>query len=247
MSFEKVVALHSGGLDSSAMLFHLKDCNFDVMPLGINYGQRHITELEAAAAVCEFGEFIPYKQLDLSAVRPILAGSSQTRTDIDVPEGHYAEDNMRVTVVPNRNMILLSMAVAYAISQKAQYVAYAAHKGDHDQYPDCRQEFIDALTKAIELCDYEPPKLMAPYAQMTKAEVVYDGSTHNTPFKLTWSCYKGGRKHCGRCGTCVERAEAFALAGIIDPTDYEDSAYWRTVTKTQYNSQHSEAVGKWLE
>lgn len=232
MNREKVVALHSGGMDSTALLYHLRDANYDVYPLCIHYGQRHRRELEYAGVIATRGSF-PTVFVDLGGLQPILKGSSQTEGGIAVPEGHYSEDNMAVTVVPNRNMILLSSAVAYAISIQAEFVAYAAHQGDHAQYPDCRQDFIDALAKAIALCDYAPPKLMAPYAKMTKAEIVTDGDSHKTPFDITWSCYKGESLHCGRCGTCVERAEAFFLAGVKDPTVYQDPYYWKSVTKIQ--------------
>lgn len=225
---KKVVALFSGGLDSTAMLYHLSDLSFEVLPISIFYGQRHRRELMSASQVAAAGNF-DCKFIGLSSLQEVLIGSSQTDLGVEVPEGHYAADNMRVTVVPNRNMIMLSVAVAYAISIKAEIVAYAAHKGDHDQYPDCRQEFIDAMKVAVSLCDYDPPSLLAPYSIMTKAEVVADGASHHAPLELTWSCYKGGENHCGRCGTCVERAEAFAIAGVPDPTKYDDPTYWRTV------------------
>lgn len=227
---KKVVSLFSGGLDSTALLYHLRDMGFDVYPLSISYGQRHVRELEVAHSICVDGRF-PGRLVDLSSLRNVMGGSSQTDSKIAVPDGHYAEDNMKVTVVPNRNMVLLSVASAYAISQQAEFVAYAAHAGDHAQYPDCRQEFIDALKGAVALCDYNPPELIAPFALMSKAEVVTDGVSHGAPLSSTWSCYKGGENHCGRCGTCVERAEAFHLAGVHDTTFYEDSDYWRSVTK----------------
>lgn len=222
-----VVALFSGGLDSTALLYHLRDEGHVVLPLSIWYGQRHARELESVRGIWD-AMGINGEMVDLHNLRTVLAGSSQT-SDIPVPEGHYAEDNMKVTIVPNRNMVLLATAVAYAISSRAEYVAYAAHKGDHDQYPDCRQEFIDALSGAIALCDYNPPKLIAPYSQMTKAEIVIDGTNHGARFDLSWSCYKGGTVHCGRCGTCVERAEAFHLASYEDPTTYLDTEYWKEV------------------
>lgn len=227
---EKVVVLHSGGLDSTALLYHLRDTGFDVHPISVNYGQRHSRELEAAHAICVAGHF-PGQLVDLSSLRYVMRGSSQTEGGIDVPEGHYSEDNMAITVVPNRNMVLLSIATAYAISLRAGWVAYAAHAGDHAQYPDCRQVFIDAIEQAIDLCDDHSPALMAPYSRMSKAQIVIDGYNHQAPFGLTWSCYRGKDIHCGRCGTCVERAEAFHLAGVPDPTEYQDSVFWKTVTK----------------
>lgn len=226
---KKAIVLHSGGLDSTVLLYYLRDKEVEVLPLSINYGQRHWKELNAAFEVCRAGEF-SWKRLDLQPLRELLHGSSQTDNEVEVPYGHYSDDNMKVTVVPNRNMVLLSMAVAYAISEKADTVAYAAHAGDHAQYPDCREPFIAALSQAISLCDYNPPRLFAPFATRAKGDIVRLGSELSVPMHLTWSCYQGGDIHCGKCGTCVERAEAFYLARVNDPTVYQDSTYWKAVT-----------------
>lgn len=225
---KKAVVLHSGGLDSTVLLYYMQTLYQEVLPISISYGQRHIRELQAAIEVWSSCE-VKGEMVDLRSLQTILKGSSQTDGDIDVPEGHYAEDNMRVTVVPNRNMILISVATAYAISSQAEVVAYAAHAGDHAQYPDCREVFIAALENTIRLCDYNPPVLYAPFAGRTKADIVKLGSELRVPFDLTWSCYKGGEGHCGRCGTCVERAEAFHLAKVFDPTKYQDAYYWQDV------------------
>lgn len=227
----RVVALHSGGLDSTVMLSSLRNDGYDVLPLSIHYGQRHQVELGAARRICEIGGF-SHRVVNLSGLSEILhdSGSSQVDSSVDVPEGHYAADGMRTTVVANRNMTLLSVATMYAIAQKAKAVAYAAHAGDHPVYPDCRPEFISALATAINLCDEHPPILLAPFSRMSKAEIVKLGHQLGAPLGLSYSCYKGGNIHCGRCSTCVERCEAFALAGVPDPTRYEDSRYWREVT-----------------
>ena len=224
-----VIALHSGGLDSSVLLWWLRDQGYHdrVLPLSVHYGQRHSRELRAAREVCEAGDF-PFKLVDLTSLRSVMRGSSQT-DEVEVPEGHYADDNMKVTVVPNRNMLLLSVAGAYAVSQHAVSIAYAAHAGDHAQYPDCRPEFINAMRAAFQLNHYWPTELIAPFSGMTKADIVKLGAELGVPMHLTWSCYAGKEKHCGKCGTDVERREAFYLAGIDDPTVYEDSAYWETV------------------
>ena len=128
---------------------------------------------------------------------------------------------MKATVVPNRNMIMLSIAAGWAISRRADRVAYAAHGGDHAIYPDCRREFIDALGEAIIIADWHPVRLYGPYVAISKADVVALGQKLGVPFDRTWTCYKGRTKHCGKCGTCVERREAFALAGVPDPTSYD--------------------------
>lgn len=250
----KAVVLHSGGLDSTTLLYHLRSMGMEVFPLSVYYGQRHQRELLAARDIYTVGGFTQFENVDLRELKKVLKGSSQTDPTVEVPEGHYATDNMAVTVIANRNMILLSVAVAYAISMKADIVAYAAHIGDHDQYPDCRQVFIDALSGAIRLCDNSPPTLIAPFAGLSKAQIAERALILNVPVELTYSCYKGGEAHCGRCGTCVERIEALQIARVQGPvldfedkTRYEDTEYWKTVTKTQFNAEHQKAVSKWLE
>lgn len=224
----KAIVLHSGGLDSSVLLWHMRELGYEVLSLSILYGQRHRRELEAAERIAEAGRF-HHQFVDLSSLRPLLGGSSQTDSSIAVPEGHYAHETMRATVVANRNMMLLSVATAYGISQKADVVGYAAHAGDHDVYPDCRQEFVSALSLAIDLCDYNPPKLLSPFVLWTKTQIAIRGAELAVPMELTRSCYNDGDISCGRCSTDIERIEAFYLAGIRDSTQYVDSEYWKTV------------------
>ena len=131
---------------------------------------------------------------------------------------------MKSTVVPNRNMILLSVATGHALSIKAGQIAYAAHSGDHAIYPDCRNEFAEAMANVIMLADWERVELIRPFVDWTKADIVRRGAELSVPFAKTWSCYKGGDLHCGRCGTCIERREAFDLAKVIDPTPYAEGA-----------------------
>jgi 7-cyano-7-deazaguanine synthase len=211
--------LMSGGLDSTVLAAYLKSLGHQVRCLGIDYGQRHRCELDAAVNVANALD-VPYERLDLSLLRRVLAQGSQTG-DTPVPDGHYADESMKVTVVPNRNMILLSVAAGYAITRQCNAIAYAAHAGDHTIYPDCRPEFVAACEAVLWLCDWNPVLLHAPFLKQTKAEIVGIGARIAAPMHLTWSCYKGGEQHCGKCGTCVERREAFQLAGIYDPTDYE--------------------------
>ena len=219
----KSLVVHSGGMDSTVLLYHLIQAGDEVKALSINYGQRHHRELEAARALCaELG--VEHRVADLSGLSDLLAGSALTSSDIEVPEGHYAEDNMKATVVPNRNMILLSVAAGWAISSKYDRIAYAAHSGDHAIYPDCRNEFAEALDGAIRLADWHEVSLYRPFVDMTKADIVSMGAKLGVPFEKTWSCYKGQDLHCGRCGTCVERREAFYLAGVDDPTTYAEDA-----------------------
>lgn len=196
-----------------------------VAALSVDYGQLHRKELHSALAVKSFADekklSMSLNVIDLSSLRDVMAGSSQTDDAVPVPEGHYAAENMKTTVVPNRNMILLSVAAALAISTKAYRIAYAAHAGDHAIYPDCRPEFMFALQSALNECDYQDIWLDAPFKHWTKAAIVKVASDLGAPLHLTWSCYKGAENHCGKCGTCVERKEAFDIASVTDPTFYE--------------------------
>jgi 7-cyano-7-deazaguanine synthase len=210
-------------MDSTVLLYHLLDAGVEVRALSIDYGQRHKKELDLAKSVCE-NLGVEHQIADLTALTPLLAGSSLTSDDIEVPDGHYAEENMKVTVVPNRNMILLAVATAWAISTESDTVSYAAHSGDHAIYPDCREEFAAGMDRVMQLSDWHVVKLDRPFVSMTKADVAKRGSELGVPFEETWSCYKGLDLHCGRCGTCVERREAFYLAGVVDPTSYADTA-----------------------
>jgi len=217
---DKAVVLLSGGLDSTTLFWMLEAAGVLCLPMAVNYGQRHSKELEHATGIAQnLGRDLQI--VDLTGLRLVLRGSCQTVPTIPVPHGHYADETMRATVTPNRNMILLSTAAAYAISEGAGFVAYAAHAGDHPIYPDCRPEFIAAMTKTLQLCHYSPIHLVAPFGDKSKADLVRIGTALGVPYHLTWSCYDDGKLHCGLCGTCVERREAFVLAGVPDPTIYQ--------------------------
>ncbi|RWO03896.1 MAG: 7-cyano-7-deazaguanine synthase QueC [Mesorhizobium sp.] len=222
----KTLVICSGGLDSVSLAHKVRAEHELAGLLSFDYGQRHRKELRFAAACAERLE-VPQRIIDIREIGRSLSGSALT-DDLDVPDGHYAEDTMKVTVVPNRNAIMLAIAFGVAAAQKADAVATAVHGGDHFIYPDCRPGFINAFQTMQNhaLDGYADIRLYAPYMNISKADIVADGARHNTPFEATWSCYKGGARHCGRCGTCVERREAFDLAGIADPTDYEDSDFW---------------------
>lgn len=218
---KKTIAIVSGGLDSTVLAHHLKSSGAEVKSLSFNYGQRHKKELEyAKISMSTLG--IEHRIIDLSSITQLLGGSSQTDSSIEVPEGHYAADNMKITVVSQRNLIMLSLASAWAVSLKYDSVAFAAHAGDHQIYPDCRDEFVEALDKTVKLGDWHQVSIERPFVFMTKAEIVALGDKLDTDFSSTWSCYKGGSLHCGRCGTCQERAWAFDTAGVKDPTLYLD-------------------------
>ncbi len=221
---KKAVAIVSGGMDSVTLAYLLDSEGYDLILLSFNYGQRHKKELEYAAQIAvELGA--EHRIIDLSALTPHLKGSALT-DEIDVPEGHYAAPNMKLTVVPNRNAIMLSVAYAVAVAEQAAIVATGVHAGDHPIYPDCRDEFIRAfdVMERIATDGYAPPtlRLYAPFVNIGKHDIVTGGDALGVPYDMTWSCYKGGELHCGKCGTCVERKEAFALSGVPDPTVYED-------------------------
>ena len=216
----KTIVIYSGGMDSTVLLYHLAEMGHKVAALGIDYGQRHRRELEAGKVItARLG--IEHHVADLSALRPLLAGSSQTSEGIAVPHGHYEAESMKLTVVPNRNMLMLAVGGAWAISRKADLIAYAAHAGDHAIYPDCREEFVRPLAEALANADWHRVDIFRPFIRMTKAEICALGASLKVPLELTYSCYEGREAHCGLCGTCVERKQAFELAGIKDPTRYE--------------------------
>jgi len=219
----KVIVITSGGMDSTTLLYYHLAIGDQVRALGVNYGQRHRKELNFASMICEeLG--VDFKVAMLNGLRDILPGSSQTSLDVPVPEGHYSEENMKATVVPNRNMILLAVAIGHAIAHQYDAVSYAAHAGDHAIYPDCRPEFVTALQAAANICDWRPIMILRPFIHYSKADIVQEGHGRGVPFEKTWSCYQGRERHCGRCGTCVERREAFHLACVKDPTPYEPTA-----------------------
>lgn len=212
----KTTLILSGGMDSTTLLYHLLDHGHAVECVGIDYGQRHKKELKCAAQVCaELGLW--FEVIDLSGVGKLLTGSSQTDPTVPVPEGHYAAENMKLTVVPNRNMFMLAAAGAVAISRKSDVLAYGAHSGDHTIYPDCRPDFVDAMNKSFQLCDWHHLELEAPFLHMDKGDICKIGVSLKVPYEKTWTCYVGGDVPCGKCGACQERAEAFAKAGVPDP------------------------------
>ena len=216
----KAVVLFSGGLDSTVLASHLLSQGAEVRLLSIDYGQRHAKELAHGEALAKHMN-LPRKSLLLPDLGDLLKGSSLTDDSVELPEGHYAEESMKATVVPNRNMILLALAGGYALSSGFDTIAYAAHAGDHFIYPDCRPEFAEAMEKALGLADWNDLSLYRPFVEMTKADLVRLGTELGTPLEMTWSCYAGMDVHCGKCGTCVERKEAFELAKVPDPTKYK--------------------------
>ena len=222
----KVIALLSGGMDSTTLVAKLIHDGHEVEAVGVNYGQRHSKELDSAKAVAaHFG--IPYDTVSLESLKPFLSGSALT-DDVVVPDGHYAENTMRITVVPNRNAIMLSVVAGIAVARKAQHIATAIHSGDHYIYPDCRPEFFEAMSKALEFGtkSFGDISILAPFVNISKADIAAVGKEVSAPLELSWSCYKGGEIHCGACGTCFERREAFEVAGLDDPTVYGSTPHY---------------------
>lgn len=229
---EKAIVVTSGGMDSTTAVYWAKHVGYDVECMSFDYGQRHFKELEFAERTANKLK-LPWHQVDLQGITKLIDSSALTNPDIEVPEGHYAQENMSITVVPNRNAVMMNIAIARAVAVEASAVVTGVHAGDHAVYPDCRPEFIEALQKLALVANegFVPAHftIMAPFLHMTKAQIASMGNNLSVPWEDTWTCYKGGEIHCGRCSTCVERLEAFDLASVVDPSEYEDREYWKTV------------------
>lgn len=215
----KVVVIYSGGMDSFTVLHRALRDGHDVYALSFHYGQKHAKELDYAARVCA-AQSIPHKIVDIRSINQLLAGSSLT-DNIDIPQGHYEEESMKSTVVPNRNMILLSLAIGYAVSIDAEAVYYGAHSGDHAIYPDCRPEFVRKMNDVSLIANYEPVRIEVPYLDNDKVEILADGLQMGLDYANTWTCYEGRELACGQCGACVERLEAFTKNNLSDPLQYQ--------------------------
>lgn len=217
------VSIVSGGLDSTVMMYKNHNAGMKQLCLSFDYGQKHKRELDFALHNCRrLG--ISWAKIDLTSLTTLLHSALTTHGE-HVPEGHYAAENMKSTVVPNRNAIMLAIAYGVAASHDAHWVATAVHAGDHPIYPDCRPEFVNAF-RDMEILALKDVSIntvlpLTPFIDLTKAQIVSIGAGQGVPFKDTWSCYNGRTVHCGVCGTCVERYEAFVKAGIADPTVYE--------------------------
>lgn len=220
----KGIVIVSGGMDSVTAAHALAALGHELEIVSFNYGQRHAKELQFAKE-CAKDLDVPWKLISMEFMAELLHSSALTNDDIEVPEGHYADDNMRITVVPNRNSIMLNIAAGIAVAEKAAYVATAVHAGDHAVYPDCRPDFIVSLTQTLKLANegfIDPDfSIVAPFVHMNKEDIVEVGMQCGVDYTKTWTCYKGQEAHCGVCGTCVERKEAFSIAGYQDPTEYE--------------------------
>jgi len=231
------VAISSGGLDSTTLIYEMMHIGYVPHVLSFDYGQRHAKELKFAKQTAEDLKL----QWDLIPIHiaSLLARSHSSLVDpmADVPEGHYAQESMKHTVVPNRNMVMLSIAAAVGIAEEVAVLGIGVHAGDHFIYPDCRPEFIRATQSAITVGNegFGDLHIYSPFIKKTKTDIARLAMELGVPIEQTWSCYKGGDFHCGRCGTCVERQEAIWEADpkFEDPTIYLDTKYWKTVTKLE--------------
>ncbi len=221
----KATLVVSGGMDSATLAYHYFKLGYQLHLVGFDYGQRHVKELLAMQNLAGVLQ-ATHEIVNLQELKSSIASSSLTSDAINVPDGHYAEETMRITVVPNRNAIMLAISTGIAVANGSEVVATGVHAGDHFIYPDCRPQFIDAINTAFRLGTEGHSKdnfqVEAPFVNITKADIAALGHEYGVPYQLTWSCYKGGDLHCGRCGTCVERIEAFIDAGVADPTIYQD-------------------------
>lgn len=212
------VIVVSGGMDSITLLYEKKE--EIALAVTFDYGSKHNAR-EIAWAKVHCGRLgIRHIVIKLDFMQKYFTSSLLEGGD-EIPEGHYADENMKSTVVPFRNGIMLSVAAGIAESNGLKKILIANHGGDHTIYPDCRPEFIGAMDRAIANGTYEDVRIDAPYTNITKADIAKIGKRLGIDYSETWSCYKGGERHCGKCGTCIERKEAMALAGIDDRTEYE--------------------------
>ncbi|ANZ35995.1 7-cyano-7-deazaguanine synthase QueC [Lentzea guizhouensis] len=220
---EHAVVIASGGLDSTVLAYWLAARHSRLTLVSFDYGQRHRVELDHAAEIARL-LLSPHRIIDLTSLGALLTGSALTDTSVAVPDGHYTDESMAATVVPNRNAIMLDIAVAVAIAVRADAVAFGAHAGDHTIYPDCRPPFVERFARSVQAANdgllVPGFQVLAPFLTLTKADIVRVGEALAVPFARTWSCYRGEGVHCGTCGTCTERQEAFLDNGIPDPTVY---------------------------
>ena len=212
------VIILSGGMDSTTLLYDQQERI--ALAVTFDYGSKHnAREIPFAELHCQrLGIRHVVVKLDFMTK---YFKSSLLQGGEDIPEGHYAEENMKSTVVPFRNGIMLSIAIGMAESAGLQHVMMANHSGDHTIYPDCRPEFVSAMSEAGRVGTFPGITLLCPFTNMTKGDIARRGRELGIDYAETWSCYQGGERHCGRCGTCVERREALQQAGITDTTEYE--------------------------
>ena len=217
MSDKDSILIYSGGLDSTTLLYEERDRI--AMAVTFDYGNNHAAREQACAEWHCQRLGIEHLVIDLAFMGRHFRSSLTAGADA-IPTGNYAEENMRSTVVPFRNGIMLSVACGLAESRGLKRVLMANHGGDHAIYPDCTPRFVDAMSRAMQAGTYDGVSLDAPYTNLSKAALVCRGAKLGIDYGHTYSCYRGGERHCGQCATCLERQQAFREAGIADPTQY---------------------------
>jgi len=219
MNMKKIVIILSGGMDSTTLLYYLLDKGYEVEAISFDYGQKHLKEVGRAKSICAVIG-VSHTIIDMSSMGEHL--QSSLTQDEEIPEGHYTDETMKSTVVPHRNLIMLSIANAIGLSKGIDTIAFAAHAGDHTIYPDCRRSFasIAELDLATSSDNYDI-RVLCPFISIDKTDILRMGLKLKVPYEKTWTCYKGDEKSCGKCGTCVERLEAFEECGVKDPLEYE--------------------------
>ncbi len=218
------VIIFSGGLDSTTLLWYLAkvEGHRKIYALTFNYGQKHVKEIEHAKEIVKFARKsldinLEHRIVDITSIKELIS-TGALMGEAEVPKTHYADESQRITIVPNRNMILLSIAVGYAVKIGARAVYYSAHRGDYANYPDCRKEFVKAMDTAVYLANiFNPVEIKAPFIDMDKANILKLGLKLGVPYELTWTCYEGLDRPCLSCGACIERTEAFLLNDVKDP------------------------------
>ena len=211
---KSVLVVYSGGLDSYTLLNKAIQ-DFDrIQAITFNYGQKHKKEIQVASTVCNELK-IKHEIVDLD-LETIFSGSALVGKE-EIPEGNYDKEQMKKTVVPNRNMIMVSVAASLAIKNNLSTLWYGAHAGDHEIYPDCRPEFIERLANVLRICDYREINFEAPFMNYSKTDIVAEGVRMKIDFSKTWTCYVGDEQPCLRCGSCLERKSAFEQNNIQDP------------------------------
>ena len=218
----KLVTLCSGGLDSTTLAYYLADQGDEQVLFFVDYGQRHLKE-RGSAGQCASNLGVPLHYITITGEG--IFQSALTDPNLEIPSGKYTPENLVVTVVPNRNSVMANLAAALVVSLNYDGIAMAMHSGDHAVYPDCTPKFVLALEYLLSIATGREQRrlvVVAPFINKSKAEIVTLGAELGVPFEKTWSCYVGGKWHCGVCSTCQERKKAFELAGIEDPTRYQN-------------------------
>lgn len=208
MNHPSVVCIISGGMNSATLLYQYLQNGFDVKAISFDYGQRHGKELVYAGLLTRHIG-VEHKIITIP-INHLLNGFSPSNRNVGVSGGYYND-------VPNRNMVMLAIAGAWAVSLKADYLAYGTHKGALSVYPDCKPSFVVSMANAFAHCDWHPLKLEAPFLSLDKGDIALIGKRLGVPYQITWSCYLGSDRPCGKCGACAERTEAFKKAGMMDP------------------------------